>query len=157
MIIKKRQLEICNKFLKFFNMHKYTIFTIFVFILSLPIFSESVYNTNFKDINYNTDSLKQRFYEAPGNEQLYGNFKVIDTSTIIVYYKMHKHFRYGEYKKYYYSITKNGRIYELNYENLYVDFNENKKFLELVANSKYLLSKIMKGITYVNYLLKMSL
>jgi hypothetical protein len=70
---------------------------------------------------------------------------------------MHKHFRYGEYKKYYYSITKNGRIYELNYENLCVDFNENKKFLELVANSKYLLSKIMKGITYVNYLLKMSL
>ena len=138
-------------------MFKHTICIIFVFFLSLPVCSKSIHYINFITLNYRVDTLKQRLYEAPEIEQLYGSFTIIDTSGLIIYFQMHKHFRYGEYKKYYYSISKTGRIYELNYENLYVDFNDNKKFLELVEKSKKSLSEIIDGITYVNYLLKKTL
>lgn len=138
-------------------MFKHTIFIIFVFFLSLPVFSKSIDYIYLNKLNYCVDTLKQRFYEAPEIEQLYGTFTIIDTSGLIVYFQKYKHFRYGEYKKYYYSLSKTGRIYELNYENLYVDFNDNKKFLELVEKSKNSLSEIIDGITYVNYLLKKTL
>ncbi len=138
-------------------MIKYKIFIVFVIFLALPAFSKSINYFNLSIFNNSVDTLKKRSYEAPEIEQLNGTFTIIDTSGLIIYYKKYKHFRYGEYKKYYYSITKNGRIYELNYENLCIDFKENNEFLEMVINSRYSLSKIFNGITYVNYLLKKTL
>lgn len=138
-------------------MFKYKIYTIFTIFVALPAFSTSTNYSDLSKFNNKVDTLKKRFYEAPETEQLYGSFTIIDTSGLVVYYQKRKHFRYGEYKKYYYSISKTGRIYELNYENLYVDFKDNKKFLELMEKSKNSLSEIIDGITYVNYLLKKTL
>ena len=103
------------------------------------------------------DTIKTRYYEAPYDESPFGTFRIIDTSSIIVYTQKKSHKRYGSYLKYYYSLNIKSRIYEISLENLEVDFADNNKFLELVKKTNVPLGKIINGITVINKLLLESL
>lgn len=103
------------------------------------------------------DTLRTRYYEAPYDESPFGTFKIIDTSSVIVYTQKKSHKRYGSYLKYYYSLNLKSRIHELSIENLEVDFADNNKFLELIKKNNAPLGKIINGITVINKLLIESL
>jgi hypothetical protein len=75
------------------------------------------------------DTLRIRYYEAPYDESPFGTFRIIDTSSVIVYAQKKSHKRYGSYLKYYYSLNIKSRIHEISLENLEVDFADNNKFL----------------------------
>lgn len=103
------------------------------------------------------DTLRTRYYEAPYDESPFGTFRIIDTSSVIVYTQKKSHKRYGSYLKYYYSLNIKSRIHELSLENLEVDFADNNKFLESVKKTNVPLGKIINGITVINKLLLESL
>lgn len=122
-----------------------------LFILFIGTGYSSIVN---KDV---IDTTKQRFYEAPNDESPYGYFKIMDTSKLTVYSQKKRHPRYGNYLKYYYSLTPNSRIHELTLENLEVDFPDNSKFIKAVKNNEESLEKQTDGMTFVNKLLIESL
>lgn len=103
------------------------------------------------------DTLRTRYYEAPYDELPFGTFKVIDTTSIIIYTQKKSHKRYGSYTKYYYSLNLKSRIHELSIDNLEVDFADNIKFLELIKKNNIPLGKIVNGVTVINNLLIESL
>lgn len=126
----------------------------------LNLYSPTILHTqiieSYTELNIK-DTLRTRYYEAPYDESPFGTFKIIDTTSMIVYTQKKSHRRYGSYFMYYYSLNLKSRIHELSKENLEVDFADNNKFLELVNNNNLPLWKIEKEITVVNKLLLESL
>lgn len=103
------------------------------------------------------DLIRIRYYEAPFGELPFGDFKIIDTTAIVLYSQETNHHRYGNYLKYYYSIDIKSRIYELSVENLRVDFAYNQKFLSMIEKNKIPLYSIVNGTFVINNLLIESL